>query len=447
MAGVAFSQCLLIDSDPNTKVQFGSVLNDICPSSVVADSAGAALDLAKIHPYSVVIIDLYLEGMDAGTAMDAFRAIHEDTVFILTGASASGLFTGRFENNASIAGFIAKPWDLHDLASKISLAKDLYEKRVARHAALQQGGERSVLVVEDNPADRMLLQRALLLGDPHLHIGMAGTLADACAALHDFAYDVIITDLSLPDACGSDTVLRLRATSPNAVLIVSSSIEDEALSLQLIQMGAQDCIPKNAITAEHLVRALAFACERKRFEARLINMAYHDPLTGLANRAGWNVHAADALERGVRRGERAAAIMIDIDEFKSINDKYGHHVGDEVLQEVARRLMRAFRPYDIVARFGGDEFTALVTDLGHDADASVIAARARELLGSIFVLRDGRTLQLSASFGIAIFPDHGDTLLHLLDAADDAMYRSKHMGKNCVMTATHDKLKAPHTYA
>jgi diguanylate cyclase (GGDEF)-like protein len=149
----------------------------------------------------------------------------------------------------------------------------------------------------------------------------------------------------------------------------------------------------------------------------------HDPLTGLPNRELFRRRAEDALERG-RRGEQGALVLIDLDHFKEVNDTLGHHAGDELLREVARRLQGSLRTDDTVARLGGDEF-AMVLPRGRGREETLqLLYRIRDEL-SEEVLLDGVSLSVEASFGVCFYPESAETVEDLLQHADAAMYRGK----------------------
>ena len=155
--------------------------------------------------------------------------------------------------------------------------------------------------------------------------------------------------------------------------------------------------------------------------------AMSDSLTGLANRK--------QLRERVSKGP-VALVLLDLDQFKQVNDTLGHHVGDQLLVAVARRLASCVRPHDVVARLGGDEF-ALVLEDGDVRAAERAAARAREALSEPFSL-EGLLVEVSASTGIAVSPDHGNDLEELLQRADVAMYLSKESGEVEVYDADRD---------
>ncbi len=171
------------------------------------------------------------------------------------------------------------------------------------------------------------------------------------------------------------------------------------------------------------------AIERSEAERRIQQLAHYDPLTGLPNRALFG----QALEHALRRAERAsrslALLFVDVDRFKNINDTLGHDAGDRLLQEAGARLRQSLRASDIVARFGGDEFIVLLEDLPQIAYVTSTAAKLRDVLADA-VRIDGQEFHVTASIGIAIYPDDGRDAQTLQKNADIAMYRAKDQGRN-----------------
>lgn len=168
----------------------------------------------------------------------------------------------------------------------------------------------------------------------------------------------------------------------------------------------------------------------KASEARLVFMAHHDALTGLYNRAMLEDRSQQALARAGRDGSHFALLFCDLDDFKPINDQYGHEVGDAILCQVAARLSDGRRRTDTVARLGGDEFVVLLTDLTDARNAAIrVAQQLLAAIGMPFYL-EGKTFTLGASIGIALYCGSSISASQLMSQADIAMYQAKRAGKN-----------------
>ena len=177
--------------------------------------------------------------------------------------------------------------------------------------------------------------------------------------------------------------------------------------------------------------------ERKAAEQQIEYQAYHDALTGLANRRLFHEHLSLALALAQRREGLVAVLFLDLDHFKLVNDSLGHSVGDALLRQVAKRLKSAVREGDTVARVGGDEFTIVLQELSQREDAALVA---QKVLSSIAEPVDvnGHRLYVTTSIGITIFPDDGDDAETLLRNADTAMYRAKEEGRNTYQMSTQE---------
>jgi diguanylate cyclase (GGDEF)-like protein/PAS domain S-box-containing protein len=168
--------------------------------------------------------------------------------------------------------------------------------------------------------------------------------------------------------------------------------------------------------------------ERKALEHELARQAFHDPLTGLPNRALFMDRVAHALSRTERRHGRVAVLFLDLDRFKIINDSLGHGIGDRLLGEVGQRLLCCLRPQDTIARLGGDEFGVLLEDILEVRDATVAAERIANALHAPFLF-EGREMFVTTSVGIALGSTRGGDPEELLRRADLAMYHAKSKGK------------------
>jgi diguanylate cyclase (GGDEF)-like protein len=288
----------------------------------------------------------------------------------------------------------------------------------------------SILLVEDNPGDVRLVEE--LLRAAWVVAGSINHVSSVEDAIRRVAKDVpacILLDLSLPDAQGLGTLERVRDAHPSVPIVVLTGTDDEAQAVQAVQEGAQDYLIKGQVDGHLLGRAIRYAIERKFAEVQLSHQALHDPLTGLANRALLMERLAQALARTERRPSSVAVLFLDIDRFKTINDNFGHEVGDSVLACIGDRLRKALRPEDMASRFGGDEFVVLCEDLEDDRHVVTIAKRIGRSISEPISLEAGEVV-VTTSIGIAAARGIGDQPEVLLRDADAAVYRAKDRGRD-----------------
>jgi diguanylate cyclase (GGDEF)-like protein/PAS domain S-box-containing protein len=180
----------------------------------------------------------------------------------------------------------------------------------------------------------------------------------------------------------------------------------------------------------HFIAVQKDVTERTEAERRAAHLAYHDPLTGLPNRAQVDEQLVLALSRARRNGTSVAVLFLDLDGFKPVNDQFGHDAGDQLLGAIADRWRTGARGGDVLGRYGGDEFVLLMTDLPPDQAHSAPAAAAERYAAialepvTVPACPDSE-IRVSVSIGIARYPDDGQTSSELLMAADDAMYEAK----------------------
>ncbi len=181
--------------------------------------------------------------------------------------------------------------------------------------------------------------------------------------------------------------------------------------------------------ALHLVGANLDITERKASEQRVRDAALHDPLTGLPNRALVFEYGGHLLAGAQRRQASGALLFVDLDRFKPINDIYGHHIGDKVLQEVAKRLRECTREEDLVGRLGGDEFVIMLQPLEKlFPRTGIVAQHVVDRISQPFHI-DTLELSLTPSIGISYYPQHADNVSSLIHTADLAMYQAKQSGR------------------
>jgi diguanylate cyclase (GGDEF)-like protein/PAS domain S-box-containing protein len=181
--------------------------------------------------------------------------------------------------------------------------------------------------------------------------------------------------------------------------------------------------------ATHYVGVFSDITKVKESQEKLDHLAHHDPLTALPNRLLFNDRLQHALQRSSREGEQLALLFIDLDRFKNVNDTLGHHIGDELLKQVAKALQDRLREGDTLARLGGDEFIVLLENIENQYGASQVAEKLVQMFEQPFMVA-GHELFVTCSVGISLFPDDATDLNMLIRNADVAMYQAKARGRN-----------------
>jgi diguanylate cyclase (GGDEF)-like protein len=286
-----------------------------------------------------------------------------------------------------------------------------------------------ILLIEDDEGWAELV-RELLARDhafPAFSVTHVERFAAALAHMRTEEPACILLDLTLPDREGLAGLRDLQEAVPHVPIVVLSGLDDQAVAIDAVKLGAQDYLVKHHTDGHLLTRAVRYAIERKQAEATLAHQSLHDALTGLPNRALFLDRLDVMLARARREGGTTAVLFVDLDRFKTVNDSLGHATGDELLIEVARRLERAVRPSDTVARFGADEFLVLCDAVSEEPEVVSIAERIHAAFSDPFELA-GVNLYFSASMGVALSRDGAGEAAELVRAADAAMDRSKERG-------------------
>jgi diguanylate cyclase (GGDEF)-like protein len=295
-----------------------------------------------------------------------------------------------------------------------------------------------ILLVDDDSIDREVVKRALKNNNDVTSLHEAKSAEEGLQLAEKGHYDVLLLDYRMPEIDGIEMVIELRSR-PNlgetAIVMISAS-DDEELALSCLQAGAQDFITKSEITSSKLKRAIIQAKKRFELEKKLYDsfcqvreLAEKDTLTGLSNR----YHFEEALKLAISNNERhqynIALLLLDLDNFKNVNDTYGHDVGDKLLQQVVYRIGKCLRGGELFGRLGGDEFAILITGLKFEDGATSIAQRIINTLNEPIDINE-KNIQCGVSIGIAIHPHNAKSASALTKYADIAMYRAKKQGRN-----------------
>ncbi len=299
-----------------------------------------------------------------------------------------------------------------------------------------------ILVAEDDHLSRMLLQKSLEKAGYEV-IAVDNGLTALATLEADDPPRLALLDWVMPEKDGVEVCreIRCRRDAAYTYVILLSSKESKQEIVQGLEAGADDYLtkPYNEEELKARLRAgerileledhLVEARENMRFQAT------HDPLTSLWNRGVIEELLSREIHRSQREQTCTVVILCDVDHFKQVNDQFGHNTGDDVLRELARRLQRSVRSYDMVGRFGGEEFLVIL----NRCDPASAASRAENIRSAVakkpFPTRSN-SLSITISVGLALsteFDSH--TLDQLLCAVDQALYAAKSAGRNCVRKA------------
>jgi diguanylate cyclase (GGDEF)-like protein len=265
----------------------------------------------------------------------------------------------------------------------------------------------------------------------HFFITRAARLEEAIHLLEHQTFDIALADLNLPDSKGLQTFRTLRQYAPHMPIILLTGDTDESIALQLVKEGAEDYIVKGEFPEKYLFRAIHYAIERNALKAslqekncQLEQLIRTDALTGVLSRQYGLDFLDEEVARYHRYGTPVSVLHIDVDEFKLINDDYGHEAGDNALRTIAAYIEHSKRQVDKVVRYGGDEFLIILPETPLDAVESVCQRlQARPVFCQ---LRQDVVRSLTLSIGAA---SAANTTEDLIDAADLAMLVAKKQGK------------------
>jgi len=288
--------------------------------------------------------------------------------------------------------------------------------------------KKPVILIVDDVATNVQALAVILKDDYTIKVATNGDKA-LKLSVQDPMPDLILLDIQMPGMSGFDVCKILKnqeLTKSIPIIFVTGNVSDGSEELGL-ELGAVDYITK-PIRVPIVKARVKTHIALKLFNDKLFSLAMRDSLTSLYNRHFLFNEAGRLFSRARRKSENLSVIMLDIDHFKSVNDNYGHQVGDDVLKAVADVLNSSIRNEDMVARFGGEEFVILLTD----CDTDKASVKAESLRVAIEELHPN-DLNITSSFGIAKLEDGHKNFDDMLKDADDALYEAKNSGRNRVV--------------
>lgn len=385
---------------------------------IVRDLTGLENAIAK-HLSTAILVDMpALEmQMSHSDLLEGMKVFRQTSIPIMFISDRDDQATRLKAIRAGGTAFFAKPLDT------VSLIDHLDEL-----TSPDTTDPYRVLVVEDQPPIANYYKMVLNMA------GMdAQVVTDATKVLQqmiEYQPDLILLDLYMPEVNGAELVRIIRQMEEfvSIPIVFLSSEDDFVKQMEVMSLGGDDFLTK-PIKASHLVALVKSRLERLK---TLRSYMVRDSLTGLLNHTSFRSTLIQEVNRCGRQGARLAVAMMDIDHFKMVNDTYGHSAGDHVLKSLSRLLKQRLRKSDIIGRYGGEEFVALLLDV----DAQQAWRIMDEIRGHFsevehFATRSG-SLHVTFSCGIATYPQFTDPKL-LSDAADQALYAAKAAGRNRVV--------------
>jgi diguanylate cyclase (GGDEF)-like protein len=416
---------LLADDDATVRLLMQAALEKAGFEVIVTCDGTEAIRSFERAPADMVMLDVEMPGMDGYQVCSYLREKIGDElpIMMVTGMDDMQSINHAFEAGAT--DFIAKPINWNLIAYRI-----LYLRRgYLNMLALKVANARNKAIFSAIPDTMFILNEK-------------STIIDICSHPDNTPWLTTGAENALSQSLPEEIANLYQSAADRAHNHGTVELFEYPLKLA----GDKTRYYENRIVAIDPQETLCLVrdiTERKDSESKIFHLAYFDNLTGLPNRQSFMERLEGEIKRAKYTGNKLAVLFLDLDGFKSINDTMGHNTGDIVLQWAAERLQSSTRPSDFVsrnstdqsevklARLGGDEFTVVIPNLSRTEDALILAHRIREAMRRPFHL-ESRDVVLTASIGIALYPDDGADAETLLKHADTAMYHAKNEGRdNC----------------
>jgi diguanylate cyclase (GGDEF)-like protein len=290
----------------------------------------------------------------------------------------------------------------------------------------------TILYVEDNKDAQEQLK--MILEDDVKEFYQAYNGKEGLALYKEKNPDIILTDINMPILDGLKMAKEIKDIDSQQPILIISSFDEKNNLLNAIEIMVDAFITKpiDMDILERKLKQVSKTLEHKREMQTKIdtlhNLAHYDTLTNIPNRFLFDIKLDQAISKATRHNNNVALFFIDLDNFKNINDAYGHKMGDKILIHVANNIKKVIRQEDTLARIGGDEFSLIIEDV---SDKNYIDILAKKILNSVStpLKYDNKTIDISCSIGISIFPLNCSSKDELIDLADHAMYKAKRGGK------------------
>jgi diguanylate cyclase (GGDEF)-like protein/PAS domain S-box-containing protein len=432
------ARLLVVDDEPRMRQSLVDLVRLKGYDADAADSGRTAIQRLAKKQYDLVLLDLFMPDVDGYAVMQHMREHNSKVaVIVVSGDNTMQAAIKALRNGAY--DFVRKPYEPEELFKTIenALSKRRLELENESFQLKLEQSEKWYRYLVDNSPDiiytldqngcfRFLNNRIEtllgyskeeLIGKPYTTIIFEEDIERA---------KFVFNERRTGSRASADVELRLKCKSGDALM----HFESRFITIELNSMGMY--AESNAATSTTFAGTYGVAkdiTDRKKAEETIYHQAYHDLLTGLPNRLLFKDRLNLAIAQAKRSRQKLAVMFLDLDRFKVVNDSLGHVVGDQLLQSVANRLGKCVREGDTLARLGGDEFTLLLPQINQLDAAANTAKKILNVLSRPFFIA-GQDHHFSASIGIAIYPEDGETVDSLIKNADIAMYHVKDLGRN-----------------
>ena len=422
---------------------------------VTARSGYEALEIAGKEKLDLILMDAMMPGMNGFEACEKLKqnpkTWHIPVIMVTALEETKDRIAGL---EAGADDFITKPIDDFNLMARVKslLRLKMVTDQLLSHTGHTKANSRPLLEkIHDRPGKILLVEdhdfRAEKISKPLLkkHKVVVEKDPDKAVKLASSGMDLIIVSLVSENfdglrVCAS---LRFKEDSRDIPILIVGDPEDEARLIRAYDIGINDTLMRPIEKQEMharvntLLRRKFYADSlRENFNENL-EMVVSDPLTGLGNRRYFDRTIEPFFEALEDKDEAFSIMVFDIDHFKRVNDILGHDMGDQILKEVATRLVTNMRAVDVVSRYGGEEFMIAMPKT-EENDALVAADRIRALIAGTPIYVDGQALRITTSAGVAQV-QKGEQLRDVFKRADDALYKAKQAGRNKVFPATYEQ--------
>lgn len=446
---------LIVDDDPTNAKLLAAKLGDSNYTILKAYGGEEALQKAKSENPDLVLLDVMMPGMNGFEVTAHMKNCPETSdipIILVTALDGSDNKTKGLEAGAD--DFLNKPVHTAELKARVKsllrLKRYSDQLKARAHAkgmvldpfscddTMSELRLPKLLIVEDSPADAKLIKS--LLNSLACSILIVHSGEEALSICNNHKIDIMILDMVLPGMDGYEVVKQIKenASTQSIQIIVVTSLQDIESKIKGYEFGVDDFLMKPINFNEFRARVNSLI-KKKAYHDKLmtsfevaVQAAITDKLTGVYNSGYLQHYLKNELKRADRHHHPVSLLMLDIDNFKLVNDRHGHLAGDNLLKEIAAKLGDSIREVDVMARFGGDEF-AIILPYTQKENAAAVAERIRLAVeNSAVAVSDQTSHTISLSIGVAEYAPGVDTVQDLIQKADQALYMAKSNGKNKV---------------